>query len=98
MIRRPPRSTLFPDTTLFRSHVGGVTMRRDAVGVRRTIGEILTLLAEREQRFAEQGIDSMASYRRRRANTAGVGADPVGDVFLVVGGWATLRTDRKSVV
>src|SRR3712207_7371463 len=77
MIRRPPRSTLFPDTTLFRSHVGGVTMRRDAVGVRRTIGEILTLLAEREQRFAEQGIDPMASYRRRRAHTARVGARPL---------------------
>src|SRR2546423_10774313 len=25
MIRRPPRSTLFPYTTLFRSHEGGVT-------------------------------------------------------------------------
>src|SRR2546427_5316516 len=25
MIRRPPRSTLFPYTTLFRSHVGGST-------------------------------------------------------------------------
>src|SRR2546422_6189999 len=24
MIRRPPRSTLFPYTTLFRSHVGGL--------------------------------------------------------------------------
>src|SRR2546422_3426495 len=30
MIRRPPRSTLFPYTTLFRSHVGvGVRDRRD---------------------------------------------------------------------
>src|SRR5258706_2389809 len=26
MIRRPPRSTLFPYTTLFRSDVGGVTL------------------------------------------------------------------------
>src|SRR5437016_11629897 len=31
MIRRPPRSTLFPYTTLFRSHVGAVHARsRDA--------------------------------------------------------------------
>src|SRR5438034_7972261 len=27
MIRRPPRSTLFPYTTLFRSHRGGITGR-----------------------------------------------------------------------
>src|SRR2546427_1721539 len=26
MIRRPPRSTLFPYTTLFRSHVGGAVL------------------------------------------------------------------------
>src|SRR5438128_8812143 len=29
MIRRPPRSTLFPYTTLFRSGVGGGTLRQD---------------------------------------------------------------------
>src|SRR2546426_10355283 len=28
MIRRPPRSTLFPYTTLFRSRVGGARLRR----------------------------------------------------------------------
>jgi S-DNA-T family DNA segregation ATPase FtsK/SpoIIIE len=78
-------------------HVGGVTMRMDGVGVRRTIGEILTLLADREQRFAEAGVESMASYRRRRANTAGVGADPFGDVFLVVDGWATLRKEFEEL-
>src|SRR5438445_2639939 len=31
MIRRPPRSTLFPYTTLFRSHQGGDRDERDAV-------------------------------------------------------------------
>src|SRR3712207_7086546 len=30
MIRRPPRSTLFPYTTLFRSGVGGLWAQRDA--------------------------------------------------------------------
>ncbi len=78
-------------------HVGGVTMRMDGVGVRRTIGEMLALLADREERFAEAGIDSMASYRRRRANTAASGADPFGDVFLVVDGWATLRKDFEEL-
>src|SRR5690242_21309338 len=32
MIRRPPRSTLFPYTTLFRSQVRGGTPGRDAAG------------------------------------------------------------------
>src|SRR2546430_10239240 len=32
MIRRPPRSTLFPYTTLFRSDVGAAGSRRDEPG------------------------------------------------------------------
>src|SRR3712207_7266703 len=31
MIRRPPRSTLFPYTTLFRSHPAGVDLRDDGL-------------------------------------------------------------------
>ncbi|MBG0560947.1 type VII secretion protein EccCa [Actinoplanes aureus] len=72
-------------------HVGGVFGRLEAEGVRRTVGEMVTLLAERERRFAELGVDSMAAYRRRR------GSDPFGDVFLVVDGWATLRTDYEEL-
>jgi S-DNA-T family DNA segregation ATPase FtsK/SpoIIIE len=78
-------------------HVGGVSGRLDTVGVRRTVGEISTLLSERESRFAAMGIDSMASYRRRRANIAGVDNDPFGDVFLVVDGWSTLRKEYEEL-
>jgi S-DNA-T family DNA segregation ATPase FtsK/SpoIIIE len=83
-------------------HVGGVSGRLDAIGVRRTVGEIGTLLTEREQRFADLGIDSMSSYRRRRANAAGLGGgnadgDPFGDVFLVVDGWSTLRKEYEEL-
>ncbi|HEY7272171.1 MAG TPA: type VII secretion protein EccCa [Actinoplanes sp.] len=84
-------------------HVGGVSGRLDAVGVRRTVGEIATLLTDREQRFADLGIDSMSSYRQRRANaSAGLGAgipggDPFGDVFLVVDGWLTLRKEYEEL-
>src|SRR5258708_32085585 len=39
MIRRPPRSTLFPYTTLFRSRAGGAAMaRRDFFGRRHPDG------------------------------------------------------------
>src|SRR2546422_7531223 len=44
MIRRPPRSTLFPYTTLFRSHLlGGLRGGRPAV-VRRLVGELVAEL------------------------------------------------------
>jgi DNA segregation ATPase FtsK/SpoIIIE, S-DNA-T family len=79
-------------------HVGGVSGRLDAVGVRRTVGEIATLLTEREQRFADLGIDSMSSYRQRRSSTGlGAGNDPFGDVFLVVDGWLTLRKEYEEL-
>src|SRR5437868_15477494 len=35
MIRRPPRSTLFPYTTLFRSEPAGLVRERDALAVER---------------------------------------------------------------
>jgi S-DNA-T family DNA segregation ATPase FtsK/SpoIIIE len=82
-------------------HVGGVAGRLEGVAVRRTVGEISTLLAERERGFAENGVDSMASYRRRRAAAAGLGGtpdgDPFGDVFLVIDGWASLRNDYDDL-
>jgi S-DNA-T family DNA segregation ATPase FtsK/SpoIIIE len=82
-------------------HVGGVYGRLDSVGVRRTVGEVSTLLTEREARFGELGIDSMSSYRRRRAAQAGLNngadTDPFGDVFLVVDGWTTLRKDYDEL-
>src|SRR2546430_3531296 len=42
MIRRPPRSTLFPYTTLFRSHGRILLLDRGAVGVEFE-GDLLTL-------------------------------------------------------
>src|SRR2546425_4609818 len=38
MIRRPPRSTLFPYTTLFRSHLARATMTRIERDARSTYG------------------------------------------------------------
>src|SRR3712207_8737585 len=59
MIRRPPRSTLFPYTTLFRSHEDGLLFDLARLGVheprphedRRGIGHVLFLaLLHREDR------------------------------------------------
>ncbi|WP_299532132.1 type VII secretion protein EccCa [uncultured Streptomyces sp.] len=73
-------------------HTSGVASRLDQERVGRTIAEVNTLLAARERFFAEQSIESMASYRRRRA--AGEFPDePHGDVFLVIDGWSTVRQD-----
>ncbi|WP_341717970.1 type VII secretion protein EccCa [Micromonospora sp. FIMYZ51] len=80
--------------------VGGVTGRSDPTGVRRTVGEMATLLAERERAFAEAGVESIAAWRRRRAASARAGEpgdDLFGDVFLVVDGWATLRGEYDDL-
>ncbi|MET7747871.1 type VII secretion protein EccCb [Micromonospora sp. NPDC005367] len=77
-------------------HVSGVAGRRETEAVRRTVAEALAVLAAREARFSEHGIDSMATYRRRRA-VGEFADDPFGDVFLVVDGWNTLRQDYEEL-
>src|SRR2546429_6346916 len=45
MIRRPPRSTLFPYTTLFRScAVAGVALPEEPIDVRHRVGDRLVLV------------------------------------------------------
>ncbi|MEU1518971.1 type VII secretion protein EccCa [Streptomyces sp. NPDC005811] len=73
-------------------HVGGVAAHVDGERIGRTVAAVASILADRERMFLEHGIDSMATYRKRRA--AGEFPDePYGDVFLVVDGWGTLRQD-----
>jgi DNA segregation ATPase FtsK/SpoIIIE, S-DNA-T family len=78
------------------AHVGGVATRRDTNKVRRSIAEAKSLLAEREQRFAEHGVDSMATYRKL-LREGRFPEDRFGDLFLVVDGWATLRAEFENV-
>lgn len=83
-------------------HVGGIAGRLDAALVRRTIGEIGTLLADRERRFAALGIDSMARLRALRRSpdldaTMAVPEDGFGDVFLVIDGWTTLHGEYPDL-
>src|SRR2546426_3302883 len=58
MIRRPPRSTLFPYTTLFRSHVGmgyARLAREEYVWSRKAFEEAVALDADHEDALAGLG-------------------------------------------
>jgi S-DNA-T family DNA segregation ATPase FtsK/SpoIIIE len=73
-------------------HVSGVAARLDEERVGRVISEVTALLAHRERLFLDHEIDSMATFRRRRA--AGELAEEThGDVFFVIDGWSTVRQD-----
>jgi S-DNA-T family DNA segregation ATPase FtsK/SpoIIIE len=80
-------------------HVGCVAGRHERDLVSRTVAEVAELLAMRERRFAACGIDSMATYRRLRADgqVPEGAADEYGDVLLVVDGWSTLHQDFEAV-
>lgn len=77
-------------------HLSGVAGRREAEAVRRTVAEVTALLDDREARFIQMGIDSIATYRAKRASGE-VTDDPFGDVFLVVDGWGTLRQEYEEL-
>ncbi|MFF3747562.1 type VII secretion protein EccCa [Streptomyces kronopolitis] len=78
-------------------HVGGVASRLDAAKARRTIAEIRGILDEREEFFRTHHIDSIRTYRGRRA----VGHYPDhlwGDVFLVIDGWGTFKRQHEQLI
>src|SRR2546427_5808945 len=58
MIRRPPRSTLFPYTTLFRSVYGGITSPG-------TEPAVITVGAMNTHKTATRADDTLASYSSR---------------------------------
>ncbi|MGH3656581.1 MAG: type VII secretion protein EccCb, partial [Micromonosporaceae bacterium] len=76
-------------------HVSGYANRLDAERCRRTIAELTTLLTEREQMFADHGLDSMAAFRRNPPQATD--GRPFGDVFLIVDGWMTLRQEYEQL-
>jgi S-DNA-T family DNA segregation ATPase FtsK/SpoIIIE len=77
-------------------HVGDIATRLDTDRMNRTIAEIGALLNQRERRFSEHGVATMAAYRdlRRRGAFAD---DPYGDVFLVIDGWMTFRQEFEAL-
>ncbi|KUI33959.1 secretion protein EccC [Mycobacterium sp. IS-1496] len=79
-------------------HVGAVAGRQDPDLIRRIVAECESLVRIREKRFRRGGIESISEYRRRRAaGDPATGADPYGEVFLVVDGWSVLRRDFEQL-
>src|SRR2546426_8639816 len=53
MIRRPPRSTLFPYTTLFRSHLGNQAIQPLRLYAPESLDDVVALVREAERRSEE---------------------------------------------
>uniref|UniRef100_UPI002028D5E6 type VII secretion protein EccCa n=1 Tax=Actinotalea sp. C106 TaxID=2908644 RepID=UPI002028D5E6 len=81
--------TFSPFTQL--AHVAGIASRAEPDVVRRIVAEIDGIIDARELYFRTHGIDSIETYRQRRA--AGQVDDGYGDIFLVVDGWSTVRSE-----
>jgi S-DNA-T family DNA segregation ATPase FtsK/SpoIIIE len=62
-------------------HIRTVTDESDPERVGRTLADLVVLLDHRRRLFADQGIDGMADYRRRRGEFA---EERHGDVYLVM--------------
>ncbi len=76
-------------------HVAGAATRSQPDVVRRIVAEVVGIVDRRETHFRTRGIDSIETYRSRRAE---VGVDDgYGDVFLVVDGWSTLRAEFEGL-
>jgi S-DNA-T family DNA segregation ATPase FtsK/SpoIIIE len=73
-------------------HMGGVAGRLDSDMVRRIISEVVGIVDKREANFRARGIDSIGTFRAKRARGE-LPDEPFGDVFLVIDGWLTLRQD-----
>ncbi|MET9488708.1 type VII secretion protein EccCa [Nocardia sp. NPDC006630] len=85
-------------------HVGTVASRIESDKVRRTVAEMVTIVRQREARFRQLGIESMAEFRRLRAldpaaSSAAAGAheDPFGDAFLVIDGYGSFRQEFEAL-
>lgn len=83
-------------TTAGLPHVGGVAGRLDPDLARRMVAEMGALIAERELRFRDQGIDSMVEYRNRKRRGE-IKDDPYGDVFVLVDGWLNFRQEFEAL-
>ncbi|HET9559393.1 MAG TPA: type VII secretion protein EccCb, partial [Actinomycetota bacterium] len=69
-------------------HVGAVCGPREAERVHHLVRELRSLVFERERRFRELGVDSMASWHElRRTEVPSGGLGGYGEVFLLIDNW-----------
>ncbi|MGF2949101.1 type VII secretion protein EccCa [Microbacterium alcoholitolerans] len=73
------------------AHVAGVAGRNQPDVLRRMFQEVVGIVNNRERYFTANGIDSIETYRRLRAQ--GRADDGYGDVFLIIDGWSTIRSE-----
>ena len=66
-------------------HVGAVCGPREAERVHHLVRELRTLVFERERRFRDLGVDSMASWHELRRGGLDLGG--YGEVFLLIDNW-----------
>src|SRR5947208_12507131 len=66
MIRRPPRSTLFPYTTLFRSRRRSAGLTRRVDGVRELVGDYRCAATAGPRDAGDGGLRGRARRRQRR--------------------------------
>jgi DNA segregation ATPase FtsK/SpoIIIE, S-DNA-T family len=67
-------------------HLGAVCGPREAERVHQLVRELRSLLLERERRFRDLGVDSMASWHELRRRGLDLGGH--GEVFLLIDNWA----------
>ncbi|MFJ2868599.1 type VII secretion protein EccCa [Kitasatospora sp. NPDC087314] len=77
-------------------HVGGVAGRLDVDKVRRMVSEVHGVLNRREELFRAAGIDTIGTYRARRA-AGRLPDEAFGDVFLVIDGWNTFKQEFEAL-
>ncbi|MFJ9341538.1 type VII secretion protein EccCa [Streptomyces sp. NPDC101733] len=77
-------------------HVGGIASRLDPERVRRAVAEVAGILNRREEFFRANGVDSVGTYRRRRA-AGDLPGEAWGDVFLIVDGWGGFRAEYEGL-
>jgi S-DNA-T family DNA segregation ATPase FtsK/SpoIIIE len=76
-------------------HVGAVCGAREPDRVHRLARELRALIAERERRFRDLGLDSMAAWHDLRRTGFDLG--PYGEVFLVVDNWGALTRELPEL-
>ena len=80
-------------------HVGNVAYGLDEDGIRRTVAELIDLLAQRQRSFPACGVTSVEEFRRRKFFGAEgkVPDDEFGDVFLVIDGYQVLTSQASTM-